>query len=353
MSEVAEAGESYRGEDTVKLTKAQKPNGRRDQLDQLDQLNPRDQLVQSSLTTSDLKPEPQSSTAYRGVSSKFMFRVLSALIAIVSLSACAPGMQSVQSTDLVTDEAGAFIIGGQDSNGQEDFAKHIVALYDLRGGSICTASILSESILLTAAHCVASPASDLRVVFGTDVDSRSIIVKPVDAYQVSPLWSLRQFQQFNTGDIALVKFSGGLPAGFKAIKFLSDASGLKDGQNVMLAGYGTSDGVRGSGAGKLRYVVTQIKKVGFSKTEILMEQSKGKGACHGDSGGPAYIQVNGELIVIGVTSRGVDDVKNDCSVSSAYSSVPYYANWIRRTSEALNNPVPPSRPARAPAIARR
>ncbi len=287
------------------------------------------------------------------LSGRSLYKGLAALLALVSLSACAPDLQSIQATDTVTADAGAFIIGGQESNGQEDFAKHIVALYDLRGGSICTASILSETILLTAAHCVVSPASDLRVVFGTDVDSRSIVVKPVDAYQVSPLWSLRQFQEFNTGDIAVVKFSGGLPAGYKPIKFLSDSSGLKDGQNVMLAGYGNSDGARGTGAGKLRYVVTQIKSSGFSKTEILMEQSKGKGACHGDSGGPAYIQVNGELVVIGVTSRGVDDPKNDCSVSAAYTSVPYYANWIRRTSDALNQPVPASRPVRAPAIARR
>ncbi|MES2965567.1 MAG: trypsin-like serine protease, partial [Bdellovibrionota bacterium] len=119
-----------------------------------------------------------------------------------------------------------------------------------------------------------------------------------------------------------------------------------------LSGYGNSNGKAGTGAGKLRWVETTIKKADYTKSEILVEQSKGKGACHGDSGGPAYVKVDGTLVLIGVTSRGVDDANNDCSVSAAYTSIPFYSAWIKRTSTALNKAAKTPAPATpaAPAV---
>ncbi|MBK7890018.1 MAG: trypsin-like serine protease [Bdellovibrionales bacterium] len=271
-----------------------------------------------------------------------------------AMSAC--GQAPNQSAAIETQGTG--IIGGTDSNGNEPFAKHIVGVYDVAVGAICTGTILSESIIITAAHCVESPAASLRVVFGTDFNSPQIAVRAVDAYKVSPLWAFRQGEELNTGDISVVKFSGGLPAGYKPIKFLTDASLLKDGAPVMLAGFGASDVVQvrdprtgrmvsdHQNAGKLRFVTTSIKKAEYTKSEVLVEQAHGKGACHGDSGGPAYTELNGELVVFGVTSRGVDDPNDTCGVSAAYTNVAYYANWVVRTAKDLNKIAPaPVRPA--------
>jgi hypothetical protein len=149
----------------------------------------------------------------------------------------------------------------------------------------------------------------------------------------------------------LVKFVGGLPAGFKAAKLLTDLTALKYGGDVMLAGYGISDGAAHTGAAILRSVVTQIKTAAFSKTEVLMDQTHGKGACHGDSGGPAYDTINGEQLLFGVTSRGVDDPSNDCTRFSAYTAIPAYAAWVKSTMTALNGsdvPVPPTTPVATP-----
>jgi secreted trypsin-like serine protease len=89
-------------------------------------------------------------------------------------------------------------------------------------------------------------------------------------------------------------------------------------------------------AGKLRSVTTTMKNATYSKSEFLIEASKGKSACHGDSGGPAYVNIDGEDVLTGVTSRGVDDEQDMCNVSAAYTSIPFYATWIVSTSKQLD-----------------
>jgi hypothetical protein len=269
------------------------------------------------------------------MSGRTLSKKLALTAAVLGLAACAPSTGgSLKSAG----DLNAGIIGGTDATGSEDFSKTVVLLYDKAVGAICTASIISDKLLLTAAHCVSSSPTSLYVVFGTNVESTDIIVRRVVTTATTPVWAARQGQDLNTGDMAMVGFVGGLPDGYKPAELLSDASVLKDGDAVTLAGYGTSDGVAGTGAGKLRFVDTTIQTAAYSESEILMEQSKGHGACHGDSGGPAYVNVNGKRLLIGVTSRGVNDPDNHCGVSSAYTSIAYYADWVKKsaTEMALN-----------------
>jgi phage tail sheath protein FI len=295
-----------------------------------------------------------------------------ALVASVAFVGCSS--QQGQVAAKANDSA---IIGGADVTGQEDFAKTIVALYNVREGFICTASILSNDILLTAAHCVVGEASDTIVVFHKDaITTVSTVLKPIadaggsiddidklpatvpvrraTAYKVSPVWPIKQNDLLNTGDIALVKFKGGLVEGFERASLLTSTELLANGHSVVLSGYGTNDGVKGEGSGLLRFVETTIQQLDYTKSEILIEQSLGKGACHGDSGGPAYATIEGKKYVIGVTSRGVNDPNNDCSVSAAYTSVAFYAKWLVTAVKELNTtvsedkvlPLPaPSKPA--------
>jgi hypothetical protein len=248
------------------------------------------------------------------------------------------------------------IIGGQDSTGREEFNPFVVALYDSGQGGLCTATILSDQFLVTAAHCVdnADPRM-LRVIFGLDIADRGgVVVQSVETYVQSPVWPVRQFSEFDTGDIAVIKFRGGLPMGYRPARVLTDPSALANGVPVLLAGYGASgavqtpQGMDHPGAGRLRSVVTSVKNSAYSASEILVEQSAGKGACHGDSGGPAYVKLNGQLYVWGVTSRGVDDPGDTCGVSAAYTSIPFYWSWISRTVEQLSQQ--PSQPVRRPAL---
>lgn len=269
------------------------------------------------------------------MSGRTFARTLAFSASLLGLAACAPSNSATTSVSKLN----AGIIGGQEATGNEDFSKTVVVLYDKSVGALCTASILSDKLLVTAAHCVGSEPTNLYVVFGKDVESTDLIVRRVVTTAVTPVWPSRQNQDLNNGDMAMVGFIGGLPEGYKAAEMLADSSQLKDGETVTLAGYGTSDGVAGTGAGKLRFVDTTIQQAAYSESEILMEQSKGKGACHGDSGGPAYINVNGKRLLAGVTSRGVNDPQNHCDVSSAYTSIAFYQDWIKKEATILSGQV--------------
>lgn len=251
-----------------------------------------------------------------------------------SLAGTVACSKAPHSAPIASGQTGTGIIGGTDATGNEDFSKTIVALYNITQGSLCTASIISEQFLVTAAHCVDAPASGLRVVFGTDIQKPGAIQEVV-SYQTSPLWATRSNEDLNAGDIAVVRFAGGLPAGYRPAQILANESALQTGTTVMLAGYGISDGVKDTGAGTLRFVETTIANPNFSESEMLIEQRHGKGACHGDSGGPAYVKVNGQWMLWGVTNRGVNDPNNDCSVSAAYAKIPYYQGWVAQTAKKL------------------
>ena len=220
------------------------------------------------------------------------------------------------------------IVGGTLASLQDEVSKTTVSLYNVAEQSLCTASILSDSILITAGHCVDGAPSDMRVVFGLDVNSETALIQDVLDTRTSVLWPIRQTEQRNSGDIALVRFSGGLPAGFHAAQLLNDTSPLTIGSPIVLAGYGVTDSKSMDGVGILRIVQTTILDANFSESEIEVEQSFGKGSCHGDSGGPALINLNGTSLLFGVTSRGAWDPGDTCGVAALYTNLIYYQKWI-------------------------
>lgn len=65
-------------------------------------------------------------------------------------------------------------------------------------------------------------------------------------------------------------------------------------------------------------------------------QGVGKGTCIGDSGGPALITVDGQVVQIGVVSRGHQDKDGGCTKgtrSTLFTSVVAYRDWILETMD--------------------
>ncbi len=256
------------------------------------------------------------------------------LSGFVGLTGCSPAPNHAAV------EAGRFhtsgIIGGKRADGSEPFSKTIVALFDTQRGMLCTASILSDSMLLTAAHCFTGPTNSWRIIFGTDIRAEGRIMRPIVSYQTSPMWPVRGDEPVNSGDIAVVHFEGGLPEGYRPAPILEDTSVLTANSIVMLAGYGVEDGVQRTGSGLLRFVETTLIDPKYSETEMSIDQSKGRGACHGDSGGPAYVKVGETRMLWGITNHGINDTKDDCSTSASYALIPFYKNWIAKTVKILS-----------------
>lgn len=285
---------------------------------------------------------------------------LVALSATLGLSAC--GNQA--GSPIQSSGDSNRIVGGEVVAKNDPIASMTGMLYDVKQKSICTVSILSSEWVLTAAHCVdGSEAQNLIIAFATsplskkpqDVAELKKNARHVVSFEVHPgyaeaMATLEEILQkaeaegrevtmeeidavTDWGDIALLKIEGGLPEGFRPAKILDGSMTLQNGQVVTLAGYGiTSGGPFGGGSGLLRKVDVAIYQAVWGQTEVIVDQTPEKGACHGDSGGPAYANVNGELHLFGVTSRGIADENDTCTVFAAYSNIQHHRDWIKQVS---------------------
>jgi hypothetical protein len=143
------------------------------------------------------------------------------------------------------------------------------------------------------------------------------------------------------GDIAVVKFKGGIPEGYAPAKVISSEEPLKVGAPVTLSGYGISNAQRKTGAGVLRKTNVKIAKARKGKSEMILDQSHGHGACHGDSGGPAYVRVHGKMVLAGVTNRSYPSRgQDDCAHGVVYTKLSAYRSWIKEQQSDPNFSTP-------------
>jgi secreted trypsin-like serine protease len=225
------------------------------------------------------------------------------------------------------------IIGGAPVASADPIASSTVAL--LAGGALCTASIIEDDIAVTAAHCVdGARLSQMKLVFARSAAAASAQVAVIGAVMHARYRSVGA-NEADQGDIALVRFAGGIPAGYRKAKLLTDLTQLRLGGTVTLAGFGITQTHPHTGSGSLRKTTVEIAKVSHGATEILFDQREGQGACHGDSGGPAFVSVRGEQLLFGVTNRGFDDDRDTCGRYAVYTKIQTYKSWISAGIRAL------------------
>ncbi len=219
------------------------------------------------------------------------------------------------------------IIGGSKVKPTDSIISSIVGIYDISAGAICTGSIIDNNIVLTAAHCINSDPSQMVILFGTNLDATKVF-RRVDFAGAHKLYAPQDNEESEWNDIGLIHFVGQLPKGFKPAKFLPNQYKIKAGDLTLLAGYGLSDGVNKTGASVLRKTSVAIANPEFFQGQVVLDQRAGRGACHGDSGGPAYIQTKDGLMLWGVTSRGYHDKLDHCSQFAVYTNSIKYNKWI-------------------------
>jgi hypothetical protein len=255
------------------------------------------------------------------------------------------------SLTLLSTLARADIVGGVDIQPQDPINASTAALYEPgpKGeGSLCTASVIGPHTAVTAAHCVSPGRTKPVVIFGNDIRSPQREVRPVSKVVVNPNWAKRRGTGMDQGDIALVKFTGGLPEDYHPVPMLQTDRALRKGRTVTLAGYGISNAAEKTGAGILRKTQVKIDGPRSGKSEMILDQTRGHGACHGDSGGPAFVRQRGQVILAGVTNRGYpDSAPDDCRHKVVYTKVSSYAPWIDRTERGFGDETEADRAMRS------
>jgi len=224
-----------------------------------------------------------------------------------------------------------WIVGGQTVSDKDPIAASTVAV--TTGSALCSGSIIDTDLLVTAAHCV---GPNLYIVFNTNIDQPHANIARVMGYAVSSDWKGPQATTKDQHDIALVRFEGALPEGYRPAKLLPPSDPLKNGEMVTLAGYGETDATSHAGVGVLRKTMVPIKDANFGKTEVLLDQTGDKGACHGDSGGPAFVSMGGDYYLWGVTNRSYPaTAADDCKHDSVYTNIDAYKDWLTQAAAKL------------------
>lgn len=185
---------------------------------------------------------------------------------------------------------------------------------------MCTGVIIGKNHILTAAHCK-EDVEHGRIYFGTD--KTNFVFRDVVQVTEHPEYcfdSCGTLTSVDDNDILIVEFAGGLPEGFAPVAIAAKSS-LAPMVSIHLAGFGANEFHRYEDILK----VTQVPFVSFFGNGEFKTNEKDSGSCNGDSGGPAFITVEGKLKLAGLTSRG----DAACRQLGIYTMVNYYEEWIK------------------------
>ncbi len=236
--------------------------------------------------------------------------------------------------------ARADVIGGDPVGASDPIRRSTAALFspsaDGKSGALCTASVIGKNVAVTAAHCITPGGPAPVMLFGGDVHSPDTAKRAVTGTVVNARWRGHAGKGMDQGDIALVKFHGGLPVGYAPITPASSDAAIAKGTPATLAGFGISDARTHAGAGVLRKTEVAVANPRRGKTEMILDQSHGHGSCHGDSGGPAFIREGGKTVLAGVTNRSYPArAPDDCAHQVVYTKVSVYRSWIKKGEARL------------------
>jgi secreted trypsin-like serine protease len=209
-----------------------------------------------------------------------------------SMAACA--MDQVNDDAVATDEQS--IIGGTVDTGDPCVLAVFAHAPGATSGSLCTCTVWGPRTCLTAAHCVSPAVVGSGLVFellsGTTLTLPGIVASSTT---FQPAWNPNNL--FGGHDIGVVHTANPLP-------FPACARGAVNlSLPVRLVGYGSNQHDN-TGAGTKRQVTTNIVA---ANALLIQDGNSNQQTCHGDSGGPAFQNINGVQTAVGVTSFGSDN----------------------------------------------
>jgi hypothetical protein len=228
----------------------------------------------------------------------------------------------------------------------------------------CSAAIVAESALITAAHCLPDsiPLKDastsfyrapveitrIEAFFGLSPRNDNFWGLPHSHYVRHPDYRDNWYEVVRdpwnppnpVNDVGLIFLQRPVPAGKTPVALAVPAKVLQS-NTLTMAGYGRSDPTNAVEIPELRKVAVPFIKslinradffAGFGDAVKPRRIDNPKGACGGDSGGPAFAAESpssDSLVLAGIVVRGPGDDSGGCESSiTILTDVRQYNSWI-------------------------
>lgn len=190
----------------------------------------------------------------------------------------------------------------------------------------CSATLLTPSLLVTAAHCLKD--APVEAHFGRALEPVS-----VERCQAHPEYGVTPGH-----DIAYCWLASSLPYAPAHVISHCEAERLQEGTETLLVGYGYSDRMQ-RGARAPRMVSVRVSELRAEGRELVVGSAE-RGACHGDSGGSAFsVRDHDGLGLLGVISRRGPSLQGslapNCGGTTIVTAVAPHLEWLQRASGSV------------------
>ena len=208
-------------------------------------------------------------------------------------------------------------------------------LYSFGGQTMagCTGTLIAPTVVLTAAHCLDPEVTGGLAPSGFTFDHDTVSHSPTPVY---PVASAMKHAQFDINSLP-----GGLGQVYDiGLVFLStpvtdvapvrmptaeQATALAVDTELRIVGYGQTSDADPNSTGVMFDAATGIRELNSFEMRVSSGTPDPQN-CHGDSGGPALADFDGELRVVGVVSRSYQS--GQCDNGGVDTRVDAYLPWI-------------------------
>jgi hypothetical protein len=212
----------------------------------------------------------------------------------------------------------------------------------------CTGTIISSDLILAAAHCVDGRTRDQMLVAyeaqpisialqqntSTAVDvMANFKTSRIEGWVANPMYGTTDYDH----DLVVIKISGNIPLTFRPVMIIPPnlMSRIIKGANypVLLLGYGLLDDLQHIESEILRKTVVPAY---FEGLHLITDQTQGTGGCHGDSGGPAFLKMEGAYYLVGITQGPTLD-SSGCRQKGVWNNPALETDFLNSAAQELKS----------------